>query len=119
MASPDILTQGFQNLLRIKGETMQVVDDVGTEIEALLTVSPSISPAMIELGTDPRELAQMIVLAPAPKVTFDGVQRDLALNDFLIQESANQKWQAIRRTDNPADFTTEFWLKKVVAGIDL
>lgn len=81
---------------------------MNVQFTALLSVAPPFEPGS-EFAADPREKALMQTLSPGPNVSK---------NDLLQEIGTVNTWQVLWRDANPADFTLNFILARVVEGTD-
>src|SRR5579872_3985507 len=102
------LIQGFNEQLNWFGHTLTYS---GTNIPCLMTPANPVAPEfLLDAFPDYRE------------VSIASALRSLATNGVTAQttvaDEMNQSWTVIKRADNPSTITVEFWLHKIVAGVD-
>lgn len=103
---------GFRRLISRKGVVFTMLDNSPPNdrtFTGLLAVNPPIDPRL-DLNADPREAA--IIETESTGIPTVLMKSDSRLNHRLKDEAGNT-WNTIRREDNPADFTTRFWVVKI------
>lgn len=118
MAFPDMRLQGWNILRRQSGRKFRTLDAAGARWSGLVQSAPPVDPSM-ELGSDIREVSILECLTSEMPTTVkpgDQIQDIGSVPD--TSDLGGWNWNLIKRVNNPADFATQFYVTRVVPGVD-
>lgn len=114
---PSLRVQGFNQLLRLYGRSLKVLDATGFVFSALVADAPPFDP-VLTLGGDMREVSIIECITFPATAEVGTVFLDQGPVTKDSSDLGGWKWKCVKRQDSNADFVTRFWAVQIVPGVD-
>lgn len=113
--------RGWQRQWGKSGKTLRLLDDGGNRVRFQVIASDAdiVDPNAL-LGEDGREQSVVEALNSGLDIDYGGfTPLPSTVNaGSKFDDEYGAKFTAIKRRDNPVDFTVKLWLIKIVQGVD-
>lgn len=116
---PDMRVQGWLILRSQSGRNFRTLDASGTRFSGLVQSAPPVDPSL-DLGSDLREVSIIECLSSEMPTTIkpgDQIQDIGSVPN--VADAGGWKWNLLKRVNNNADFTTQYYVTQVVPGVDI